>query len=120
MGTGRSGLTKHGGSLPPGVKDISHKVDSSKYKVFRDRPSGTHEYVGSGADVANFFEAQSNFREIIQSMSTEERQHFFDWSQGQFMGNNKSDWNSLLPYEQNMLRAFDKILDKSTVIKTLS
>ena len=115
MGTGRSGLTKHSGSLPPGVKDISHKVDSSKYKVFRDKPSGTHEYVGSGADVTNFFKAQSNFREIIQSMSAAERDDFFGWSQGQFMGSNKSEWSGLLSWEQDMLRTFDKFLDKSTL-----
>lgn len=115
MGTGRSGLNKHSGSLPPGVKDKSHKVDSDKYKVFRDRPSGTHEYVGSGADVVNFFEAQSNFREIIQSMSATERRDFFNWSQGQFMGSNKSDWNGLSPWEQSMLKTFDKFLDKSTL-----
>ena len=115
MGTGRSGLSKGGVNLPPGVKDISHKVNTDEYKIFSDRASGSHTYEGSGTDVNNFFESQSNYLDMIREMSSEERSHFIDWARGQFMGSNKASWNDLLSYEQNMLRTYDKYLDRATL-----
>lgn len=116
MGTGRSGLAKHNGAsknMLPGVKDISDKIDLDKYKVFRDTASGTHEYHGDGSDVVDFFQHQSNYDEIINSMTYDEKQQFVMWARGMFMGSNKAEYKDLMSREQQMLKTYDKILDKS-------
>ena len=113
MGTGRSGLNKRSGGLLPGLKDISHKVDSDKYKVFRDKASGTHTYDGSGREVTKFFDQNSNYDELINSLTRDEIRAFIDWASGTFMGSNKSSFGNLTSREQDMLRVYDKILDKA-------
>ncbi len=118
MGTGRSGLPKHNGTskhMLPGVKDTSDKIDLDKYKVFRDRASDTHEYHGDGSDVVDFFKHQSNYDEIINSMTPEERSQFESWAWGRFMGSNKAEYRDLSPSEQRMLKTYDKILDQSVL-----
>ena len=117
MGNGRhSGLQRTNGkrdSLPTGVKDISHKVDSDKYKIFTDKASGGWNYSGTGADVQDFFKKQSNLEDIIKSLSSSDVSAFGNWAVGGFMGSNKAEWNRLSPSEQRMLKIYDKVLDKS-------
>ena len=115
MGTGRSGLSK-GIHNYPGVKDTMHKLESGDYRIFTDRAFGeTHYYAGSGSDVTDFFSRQSNFDELINSFTREDRRAFIDWASGEFMRDNKKSFNELSSYKQDMLRIYDKILDKATL-----
>ena len=119
MGNGRhSGLQKNNGrrsSLPEGVTDITHKTDSGDYKVFRDTASGGYNYNGDGKDVMDFFKRKSNFEEVVKSISEKEKDHFYNWAIGEFMGSNKAEYSNLSSYEQRMLKTYDKILDKSVL-----
>ena len=119
MGNGRhSGLQKNNGkhgNLPTGVKDISHKTDSGDYRVFTDKAQGSHRYSSNAKEVQDFFGRQSNFEEIIKSLSKKDVDAFYGWAIGRFMGSNKADWSNLSSYEQNMLKIYDKVLDKSVL-----
>lgn len=117
MGNGRhSGLQRHNGtqrSLPEGVSDISHKVDSGKYKIFTDKATGGYNYEGSGATTNEFFKKASNFEGIVKNLSDKEIADFYNWAIGDFMGSNKAQYENLSSREQRMLKTYDKVLDKS-------
>ena len=119
MGNGRhSGLQKNNGKrgdLPTGVKDIGHKTASGDYRVFKDTASGGYNYTGTGKDVQDFFKRQSNFEEIVKSLSSRDVDDFYKWAIGNFMGSNKAEWSTLSSYEQRMLKTYDKVLDKSVL-----
>ena len=119
MGNGRhSGLQRHNGkrdSLPPGVEDVSYKVNSGEYRVFKDTAIGGYDYSGSGKDVQDFFSRKSNFEEVLKSLPANAVQDFRNWAVGDFMGSNKAEWNALSSREQRMLKTYDKVLDKSVL-----
>lgn len=119
MGNGRhSGLQRNNGKrddLPKGVKDISHKLESGDYRVFKDTAYGGYNYTGDGKDVMDFFKRKSNFEEVIKSLSSNDVDDFYSWAIGDFMGSNKAEWNTLSSYEQRMLKTYDKVLDKSVL-----
>lgn len=119
MGNGRhSGLQKNNGNrgeLPKGVKDISHKLESGNFRVFKDKASGGWNYTGDGKDVMDFFNRKSNFEEIVKSLSPSEVHDFYSWAIGNFMGSNKAEYGNLNSYEQRMIKTYDKVLDKSVL-----
>lgn len=119
MGNGRhSGLQRSNGrhrGLPEGVSDISHKVDSDKYKIFTDIARGGYNYEGSGANTNEFFKKASNFEGIVKTLSDKEIADFYNWAIGDFMGSNKAQYADLSSREQRMLRTYDKVLDKSVL-----
>ena len=75
------------------------------------------EYKGDGSAVTEFFNANSNNTELIDSMSADEMRAFKDlWSKGKFMqGQQYGDFSDMKPRFQNATRVFDKYLDQTTI-----
>lgn len=106
--------------MPKGVKDITHKVDTDKFHIFPDKSSGTHTYEGSGADTVQFFKDTSNFDKIISGLDITQREAFEEWASGYFMGSNKVEkFSDLSKRSQQLLRIYDKTLDKSNLTEGL-
>lgn len=123
MGRGRSGRVLSIGRLGvrPPIRNPREYVPpeerSATYHEFKD--SGTvseWEFRGDGRDVVNWFNSNSNYDELIRSMNRGDHDAFRSWMSGYWMsGQMYRGFDNLDSYEQNMIRAYDKILDQSVI-----
>ena len=86
------------------------------YHQFTDKASDAFEYEGDGAEAVKFFEENSNFSQLMDSMSSEERNDFRSWASGSFMyGQQHKGWDSMTSWEQDQTLTYDKYLDQATL-----
>lgn len=84
------------------------------YHQFSDVPIDGYQFGGDGADVVNFFSSNSNYSELMDSMTFDERNHFRMWASGDFMfGQQYRGWDSMTRDEKEATATFDKYLDQS-------
>lgn len=105
----------------PGDRD-----DSGDYKLFDDeskaltatRGYAGFEYNGDGQAQEDWFKQYSNYADLIDGMSREERGAFLAWARGEFMdGQQYGGYDSMSSYEREMTKIYDKILDKAVLTR---
>ena len=81
--------------------------EDEQVKTFEGRATymGTFTHEGE-REMVNFFKENSNYQELINSMSDEEKDAFEGWASGEFMGNNIPE------FEQGV---YDKYLSQATL-----
>lgn len=79
------------------------------------------EYKGSGEAVNSFFEKNSNYKELIDQMSDQEKKDFKNiWSRGKMMhGEQYGEFSDMTPRYQQATRNFDRILDQATINESI-
>lgn len=92
---------------------------NDKPMEFEDTPSSGFTYNGDGKKQEEFFKKFSNFDDLINEMSREEKDEFDDiWVPGAFMhGEGYKDWNDMDRWAQRAIEVYDKFLDKSVLTK---
>jgi hypothetical protein len=90
------------------------------FHTFSDMPSYGWGYPMGGAekDAVDFFNANSNYDDLIKGMSPDELDDFNSWMSGHFMGGERwNGWDNMSKDTQDAIRNFDNVLDKSTISK---
>ena len=99
------------------------KEEKSKqaYTYFKDKADGSHSYKGDGTEQVKFFNEHSNYNELIEGMTKEEREWFSDyWAPGMFMsGQQYRGWDSMSDSYKRATQTYDDVLDKSVFNKGL-
>lgn len=100
------------------------ELEGKDYKEFNDESiksplGGSKEYYGDGQEQVDFFDENSNYNDIINSLSLEEKEAYRDyWTQGYFMnGQQWGGWDSMNYNARKYTRVYDKTLDKSILKK---
>lgn len=120
-------MSKPGGDENSGKtmlsKVLSQNQNNTRYKMFNDeakditgRGWGGFEYTGNGQEQEDWFKQHSNYEELINGMTYEEREAFLAWARGEFMhGEMYAGWDGMDKYYRNLTKVYDKILDKATL-----
>lgn len=74
-------------------------------------PSHDFDY---NADIVRYFGDNSNIEQLIPLMSNAERNDWDRWARGAFMGSATYYYALLDQYQQQMLKTYDKYIDKSS------
>ena len=99
------------------------KVDPTtlEYKEFDDVPlkprvkGDTYDYGPDGA-TTTWFEDNTNFRDVLASRSMQDQRALDEFSTGHFMlGQQYSGFSHMYSYEQDYVRSYDSMLDRSEV-----
>ena len=101
-----------------GSRGASSSTNKQKNETeFEDMPRGGFGYHGDGSAQKEFFDKNSNYNELIESMNSTEREAFDDiWVPGYFMGGQQYDgFENMSKDAQNATRTFDKFLDQSVI-----
>ena len=79
------------------------------------------EYKGSGEEVNSFFEKNSNYKELINQMTDQEKKDFKNvWCKGKMMhGEQYGEFSDMSPRLQQATMTFDKILDQATLNESI-
>lgn len=86
------------------------------YMRFNYNSDDTHYYEDDKGATAKWFGEHSNYKALVDSMSPAERMKFYWWSQGHFMRGQQYDgFSNMRESDQEAVRTYDKILDKSTL-----
>lgn len=105
---------KKSSGLPRGIKDVTESVKD--FHVFTDVPEGAFSYKGTGRDVVNFFNDNSNYQELIDNMTDKEIEAFKKWTIGHFMnGQQFLGFQNMSKDDQRYTRIYDRIIDKATI-----
>ena len=109
----RSDLT--GYSREQRSQERQNKNESAR--EFGDLPRSGFSYHGDGQEQVDFFNAHSNYNELIEAMPQRDRDKFDDvWVPGTFMGGAQyQGFENMSPSLQSATRTFDKWLDRSVV-----
>lgn len=91
---------------------------ATQYHEFRDTAiEDEWHFLGNGREAVDFFNANSNYNELIRSMNRDDEfafKHY--WVPGRFMrGQMYNGFENLSPSEQRYVRSYDKILDQSVI-----
>lgn len=90
--------------------------DVSRYSLGDRDMSAQFEYNGDGSKQIEFFKKYSNAYDLIQKMSSAEKNAFLRWAEGRFMhGEGYLDWDQMPRRHQEWTKVYDKILDKATL-----
>lgn len=88
----------------------------STERTFSDEPDWGFEYIGSGDSTVRFFKDNSNFDDLIDGMSSDQRDDFRSWAGGRFMNGQQYDgWDSMSYSDRKRTQTYDDILDQSTL-----
>lgn len=100
----------------------SKDATSLVYKEFTDKPlspatpGDTYDYGERGSETTKWFEENTNFREIIKSMTPSDTMALREFTIGTFMnGQQYKGFSSMTSTEQRYVRSYDSMLDKSVV-----
>ena len=86
------------------------------YKSFSDKAATSHTYFGNGQEQVDFFMQNSNFDELISSMSDDDKEAFKRWSEGNFMdGAQYGGFSNMGTMDREYTKIYDRILDQSTL-----
>ena len=91
---------------------------ATQYHEFRDTAiEDEWNFLGDGREAVDFFNANSNYDELIRSMNRQDRTAFEDvWVPGHFMhGQMYNGFENLSYYDKEAVRSYDKILDQSVI-----
>jgi len=113
----RSGLTGYSKE----ERQQEQKNKNEKPMEFEDEPQTSYIYKGDGQAQADFFSENSNFNELIESMSAREQLDFSDvWVPGYFMFGDQYRGFENMRYDlQRATRTFDKYLDQSVLRRSV-
>lgn len=90
--------------------------DASRYSLGDRDIYAQYEYDGNGQKQIEFFKKYSNAFDLIDGMSDTDKEAFLAWARGEFMrGEGYRDFDDLPRYYQNLLKHYDKVLDKATL-----
>lgn len=103
------------------MSKTQNQSNNSRYKLFNDeakditgKTSGGFEYTGDGQEQEDFFKKYSNYDELINSMSRDEKMAFLGWAAGDFMrGEMYKDWDKMADWAKEETKVYDKFLDKA-------
>ena len=97
---------------------MSREEREPAYHEFRDAAIiDEWNFRGDGKEAVDFFNANSNYDELIKSMNSKDRIAFQDvWVPGHFMhGQMYNGFENLSYYDKEAVRSYDKILDQSVI-----
>ena len=88
-------------------------------KTFDDVPGGPYTFAGDGKETVDFFNKNSNYNELIDQMSDDERGAFEGYAEGDFMDGQiyVNGFAGLADGEKEMIRTYDKYLDQAYLDK---
>lgn len=90
------------------------------WQWFSDAPEDEYAYEGDGAATVAWFQNNSNYEVLIQSMDEDTLEAFNAWTGGDFMNKDQwAPWDRRSPLTQQRTRLIDRILDQSVVTKAL-
>lgn len=97
----------------------NRRADDTEYHQFPDKHKDGWTYYGDGREALDFFKNNSNYDDLIRSMSKDERYQFMRmWAPGRFMrGQQYEGFENMSASEQLATRTFDKFLDQSEITK---
>lgn len=79
---------------------------------------GGWQYDGDGQDEMDFFFENSNFDDMINQMSEDDKQAFKMWARGAFMDGQQYDgWDNMTNLEKERTQRYDRILDNAELKK---
>lgn len=99
-----------------GGRSTSSGTGGGGFKSFSDLADSSFTYAGDGQEQVDFFKANSNFDELIDGMSDEDKLAFRAWCSGVFMsGQQYRGWDNMTGNEQRRTQRYDDILDRATL-----
>ena len=109
-----SGIKRDRGGIKDPTKLVYKEFETIPLKP--STPGDTYDYGYDGSETTKWFEDNSNFREILASANSEDKTALHEYSIGHFMdGQLYRGFSKMTSYEQDYVRSFDRMLDKSVV-----
>ena len=120
--------------IPSGMSDMTNEerkeearlkeLEGKDYQEFDDTSikspmGGSKEYHGDGQKQVDFFNDNSNYNDIINGMTYNQKEAYESyWSQGHFMnGQQWGGWDSMSKFDKTLTQIYDRTLDKSVLNK---
>ena len=103
------------GAFDPSTASLDD-LYAQDYHTFKDKAAYSHGYEGSGKEVVDFFNENSNYDELIDGMNDRQREAFRRWTEGYFMdGAQYKGWDGMSTTEHHYTSRMDHILDQAVL-----
>ena len=114
MPKGHSGI-KRGSSGAKAPSTLEYK-EFTTMPLKPETPGDTYDYGADGFSTTRWFEENSNFREILANANGQDKIALHEFTIGHFMlGQQYHGFSRMTPQEQNYVRSYDRMLDKSVM-----
>lgn len=99
-------------------------TDSGDYHAFKGNATGTHTFAsddGTARAAIDFFKQNSNAYELYKTLNDKDKEAWYEWCTGWFMGGEMyGNLSKLPPKVQDWIRSYDKIIDKARLYQGIT
>lgn len=113
---GASGIKRSRSGSVEKLAALPYKEFTAVPLINPDRPDDTYDYGDNGAATTQWFEDNTNFRDILSSTTDEDNYALRQYTIGFFMdGQQYKGFSKMYATEQEYTRRYDSMLDRSVV-----